>query len=262
MPEAAATHRLTSRSRRTGCARRSAISSPSTASICSAARQLLRLPRPERRGQVHDDQVPDRPAAADRRHVPDSRHRSARRSRGGQAQGRRRARRSRAVRSADRRRDARVRRPGARPRRRRRSRARSEELLDADGPRHARRTTWSPTTRTACARRSRWRPRCCPRRACCSSTSRSRASTPSRRGRSRICSTTFVRGGGTVFLTSHILEIVERLCDHIGIIHAAGWSRRDRWPSCAAASGRRSRSASSSSSARERAAAPALDWLA
>jgi ABC-2 type transport system ATP-binding protein len=30
---------------------------------------------------------------------------------------------------------------------------------------------------------------------------------------------TFVRGGGTVFLTSHILEIVERLCDHIGVIH-------------------------------------------
>jgi ABC-2 type transport system ATP-binding protein len=29
----------------------------------------------------------------------------------------------------------------------------------------------------------------------------------------------YVRGGGTVFLTTHILEIVERLCDHIGIIH-------------------------------------------
>jgi ABC-2 type transport system ATP-binding protein len=29
----------------------------------------------------------------------------------------------------------------------------------------------------------------------------------------------FVKGGGTIFLTSHILEIVERLCDHIGIIH-------------------------------------------
>jgi ABC-2 type transport system ATP-binding protein len=29
----------------------------------------------------------------------------------------------------------------------------------------------------------------------------------------------FVRGGGTIFLTSHILEIVERLCDHIGIIN-------------------------------------------
>jgi ABC-2 type transport system ATP-binding protein len=27
------------------------------------------------------------------------------------------------------------------------------------------------------------------------------------------------RGGGTVFLTSHILEVVERLCDHVGVIH-------------------------------------------
>jgi ABC-2 type transport system ATP-binding protein len=29
----------------------------------------------------------------------------------------------------------------------------------------------------------------------------------------------FVAGGGTVFLTSHILEIVDRLCDHIGVIN-------------------------------------------
>ena len=29
----------------------------------------------------------------------------------------------------------------------------------------------------------------------------------------------FVKRGGTVFLTSHILEVVERLCDHIGVIH-------------------------------------------
>jgi ABC-2 type transport system ATP-binding protein len=29
----------------------------------------------------------------------------------------------------------------------------------------------------------------------------------------------FVQGGGTVFLTSHILEIVEKLCDHLGVIH-------------------------------------------
>src|SRR5262245_5240807 len=28
----------------------------------------------------------------------------------------------------------------------------------------------------------------------------------------------FVRQGGTVFLTSHVLEVVERLCDHIGVI--------------------------------------------
>ena len=29
----------------------------------------------------------------------------------------------------------------------------------------------------------------------------------------------FVQGGGTIFLTSHILEIIERLCDWIGVIH-------------------------------------------
>jgi len=29
----------------------------------------------------------------------------------------------------------------------------------------------------------------------------------------------YVRHGGTIFLTSHILEIVERLCTHIGVIH-------------------------------------------
>lgn len=29
----------------------------------------------------------------------------------------------------------------------------------------------------------------------------------------------FVKNGGTIFLTSHILEIVERLCDHLGVIH-------------------------------------------
>ena len=29
----------------------------------------------------------------------------------------------------------------------------------------------------------------------------------------------FVKQGVTVFLTSHVLEIVERLCTHVGIIH-------------------------------------------
>jgi ABC-2 type transport system ATP-binding protein len=29
----------------------------------------------------------------------------------------------------------------------------------------------------------------------------------------------YVRHGGTVFLTSHVLDVVERLCDHIGVIH-------------------------------------------
>jgi ABC-2 type transport system ATP-binding protein len=38
----------------------------------------------------------------------------------------------------------------------------------------------------------------------------------SRQIRELLCS--FVERGGTIFLTSHILEIVERLCDHIGVI--------------------------------------------
>jgi len=29
----------------------------------------------------------------------------------------------------------------------------------------------------------------------------------------------FVAGGGTVFLTSHVLEIVEHLCDQVGVLH-------------------------------------------
>ena len=29
----------------------------------------------------------------------------------------------------------------------------------------------------------------------------------------------YVKGGGTIFLTSHILAIVERLCDHLAVIH-------------------------------------------
>ena len=35
----------------------------------------------------------------------------------------------------------------------------------------------------------------------------------------RVILRSFVNGGGTIFLTSHILEIVEKLCDHIGVIH-------------------------------------------
>jgi ABC-2 type transport system ATP-binding protein len=31
--------------------------------------------------------------------------------------------------------------------------------------------------------------------------------------------THFVGAGGTVLLTSHVLEIVEKLCDHVGVIH-------------------------------------------
>jgi len=39
--------------------------------------------------------------------------------------------------------------------------------------------------------------------------------------------------GVTIFLTSHVLEIVERLCSHVAIIDKENWSRRDRSKSCA-----------------------------
>ena len=227
-----------------------------------AARQLLRLPRAERRRQVHDDQVPDGSAAADGRHVSAS-----------STSIRLPIRSASSARSASCPRTWRCSIGSPAPRRSRSSarctastrpnvRERSAELLDADGSHGAPRAIWSPTTRTACARRSRSRRRCCRRRACCSSTSRSRASTRSRRGRSRTCCATFVRDGGTVFLTSHILEIVERLCDHIGIIQR-GPARR---AGIARGAARRRRPGASLEETvprarRRRAAQPALDWL-
>jgi ABC-2 type transport system ATP-binding protein len=29
----------------------------------------------------------------------------------------------------------------------------------------------------------------------------------------------FREGGGTVVLSSHVMDLVERLCDHVGVIH-------------------------------------------
>ena len=73
----------------------------------------------------------------------------------------------------------------------------------------------------------------------------------------------FVARGGTIFLTSHILEIVERLSTHIGVIaqgklvaqapveelRGAG-RRRRRWKSC-----------SSAWSAAKRETRAELDWF-
>jgi ABC-2 type transport system ATP-binding protein len=43
-----------------------------------------------------------------------------------------------------------------------------------------------------------------------------------------------VERGGTIFLTSHILEIVERLCSHVGIIHKGRLVRQGRLEEVAA----------------------------
>ncbi len=77
----------------------------------------------------------------------------------------------------------------------------------------------SPGTATACARRPRSRRRCCTGRACCCSTSRSRESIPLSARTMRAMLDRFRSGGGTVVLSSHVMDLVERLCDHVGVIH-------------------------------------------
>ena len=74
----------------------------------------------------------------------------------------------------------------------------------------------------------------------------------------------FVRGGGTVFVTSHILEIVERLCDHIGVIQkgrlvAQGPLAELR---ASAGGGKTLEELFLTLIGAENASAPALDWLA
>jgi ABC-2 type transport system ATP-binding protein len=73
----------------------------------------------------------------------------------------------------------------------------------------------------------------------------------------------FVKGGGTVFLTSHILEIVERLCDHIGVIHKGRLVAQGRLEELRArgAAGRSLEELFLDLVGADRAAGPALDWL-
>jgi len=72
----------------------------------------------------------------------------------------------------------------------------------------------------------------------------------------------FVRGGGTIFLTSHILEIVERLCDHIGIIHRGRLvAQGPRDALQGSGSGRTLEETFLDLVGAERSSAPALEWL-
>lgn len=74
----------------------------------------------------------------------------------------------------------------------------------------------------------------------------------------------FVRGGGTVFLTSHILEIVERLCDHIGVIHRGRLVAQGPMAELRSGVGvgKTLEEIFLDLVGAERAAAPAMDWLA
>jgi ABC-2 type transport system ATP-binding protein len=74
----------------------------------------------------------------------------------------------------------------------------------------------------------------------------------------------FVRGGGTVFLTSHILEIVERLCDHIGVIQRGRLVAQGPMAELRSGVGvgKTLEEIFLDLVGAERAAAPAMDWLA
>lgn len=74
----------------------------------------------------------------------------------------------------------------------------------------------------------------------------------------------FVRGGGTVFLTSHILEIVERLCDYIGVIQRGRLVAQGPMQELRAGVGvgKTLEEIFLDLVGAERAAAPAMDWLA
>jgi ABC-2 type transport system ATP-binding protein len=73
--------------------------------------------------------------------------------------------------------------------------------------------------------------------------------------------TTFVRGGGTVFLTSHIIEIVERLCDRIGIIQAGRLVAEGPIAELRGAAGRTLEERFIELVGADLPAAPTLDWL-
>ena len=94
-------------------------------------------------------------------------------------------------------------------------------------------TRWSSTTATACARRSCSRRRSSTTRRCSSSTSRSRPIDPvsARAIRSRARTASRARGGTIVF-SSHVMELVERMCDHVAVMvdRADRVGRPDRAP--------------------------------
>jgi ABC-2 type transport system ATP-binding protein len=71
----------------------------------------------------------------------------------------------------------------------------------------------------------------------------------------------FVKGGGTVFLTSHILEIVEKLCDHLGVIQKGRLVAQGSLSELRAGT-RSLEEAFLHLVGAEHETAPALDWLA
>ena len=184
-----------------------------------------------------------RPSGGEHAHPRD---RSARRSRRDQAPRRRRPRGSRAVRSADGGGNAELRRAGARhaaPRRSRRGPTDLLSLMDLTGAATTLVTDFSHGMRKKLSLAAALLP--APRLLFLDEPFEGIDAVASRQIKDLLHS--FVARGGTVFLTSHILEIVERLSTHIGVI-ADGRHRRAGPHRGGAGRGARHRARSRSSS--------------
>ena len=80
-------------------------------------------------------------------------------------------------------------------------------------------TSWSSTTATACARRSRWRRPCCTRLAVLFLDEPFEAIDPVSARHIRGLLDQLIAGGATVVFSSHVMEMVERLCDRVAVMH-------------------------------------------
>ena len=182
----------------------------------------LRLPGPERRRQDDDDARPARPHPSDLGARRGLRHRDDRRPGGDPPSCRVPAGRVRPLRPADRRGDHHLLREPARRRRRGVRRPSSSSGWTST------RAAASRSTRRATSRRSGWSSRSSTGQTCSSSTSRRRAWT---RSSSRPSSSSCARRateGRTIFLSSHIIDEVDRTCDRVAIIREGRLVQVDR----------------------------------
>ena len=184
-----------------------------------AARIVLRHRRPERRGQDHDAAHGDRAAASRSRPGVGRRHRRVGRPDRGEGAHRRAARRPRAVRTAARPRAPRVPRPVAQHGRPRRSTSRAGELLDLLGLADAADTlvvdySHGMRKKLVLAAALLHGPRLLfldePFEAIDPVSARAIRSVLEH----------FTGGGGTIVFSSHVMELVERMCDHVAVMVA------------------------------------------
>ena len=192
------------------------------------ARLVLRAGRPERQRQVDDAAFGDRARPARRRDDRGVRHRRRHRRAGGAAHDRASCSTRCSCSNGSR--------PASSSTRWASCAGSMPPIVVAERSRRAvrRRCNWptmptarSPATATACARRRRWRRRVLHRPRLLLLDEPFEGVDPVSARTMRAMLDRFRSGGGTVVLSSHVMDLVERLCDHVGVIHR-GQRRRQR----------------------------------